>query len=190
MNNRGEGLKAARLMMVLSSLTPLFLLWAIKGVPLIKSWIFLVVCLLFIFVPNCILLLRMSISIKKRDKKTLTIGSWEDHRDHLLVYLFAMLLPLYTLEMNTWREFSAAMVAFVFIVFLFWHLNMHYMNVFFAIRGYRVFTIYPTVSVDNPFSGSESYVLITRRCHLKEGEQIDAFRLSNTVYFEKRGVRG
>jgi len=57
------------------------------------------------------------------------------------------------------------------------------MNVFFAMFGYRGFTIYPPRD-DNPHTGKFSQVLITRRVGLLSGERIIAYRLSDTVYWE------
>jgi hypothetical protein len=75
------------------------------------------------------------------------------------------------------------MIAVCFIVFLFWNNNLHYMNILFAVFGYRIFTIYPP-NDGNPLSGRESVVLITRRCTLFQGERIVPYRLSNSVYWE------
>jgi len=179
-----QGLRFARVMMVLSSLSPLFLLWAIRGVHILPDIWFVVACLTLILLPNGILYLRITTARRQKDTKTLTIGMAEDHRDHLLVYLFAFLLPLYASNFTTWREFAAAMSAFVFIVFLFWHLNMHYMNLLFALFGYRVFTITPPDG-ESPLSGRERFVLITKRCYVHSTQEIRAFRLSDTVYFEQ-----
>ena len=57
------------------------------------------------------------------------------------------------------------------------------MNIIFAIRGYRVFTISPPED-ENPLSGRVSQVLITPRVALTPGQHIIAYRLSDTVYFE------
>jgi hypothetical protein len=133
--------------------------------------------------PNAFLLARIQTAKKLRETRDIGIGSAEDHREHLLVYLFAMLLPFYAADLGTWRGLSAALVALGFIVFLFWHLNLHYMNLVFATRGYRVFTIYPKPD-DNPLSGKASLVLITRRVNIMPGEHVIAYRLSDTVYFE------
>ena len=94
-----------------------------------------------------------------------------------------MLLPFYTTDLGVWRDFAATMAALGFIVFLFWHLNLHYMNLLFAVFGYRVFTIIP-VEDGNPLSGKTSQVLITRRAVVLPGERLVAYRLSDTVYFE------
>lgn len=118
--------------------------------------------------------------------RAIVVGKAEDHRDHLLVYLFAMLLPFYSAELDSWRDMATALVALVFIIFLFWHLNLHYMNILFAAFGYHVFTIYPRTD-DNPLSGKTSMVLITKRVVVSDDERIEAYRLSNTVYFESGG---
>ena len=180
---RSEGLKAARLLMVLSSISPLFILWAIRGNSLIPDPWFVAFCALMVVVPNAFLWLRIRTARKQADKRGLAIGTAEDHRDHILVYLFAMLLPFYSEDPGTWRDLGATVAALAFIVFLFWHLNLHYMNLIFAALGYRVFTVYPPAD-DNPVSGKARYALITRRVSLAPGARLVAYRLSDTVYLE------
>ncbi len=178
-----EGLKAARLLMVLSSISPLFILWAIHGNNLIPDRYFVTFCTLMVVLPNTFLWLRIQTAKKQADKRELTIGTADDHRDHILVYLFAMLLPFYSEDLGSWRHLSASFAALGFIVFLFWHLNLHYMNLIFAALGYRVFTVYPLAD-GNPLSGKVRQVLITRRVNLAPGDQLVAYRLSDTVYLE------
>ncbi len=182
--HNGEGLKTARLLMVLSSVSPLFILWAIRGGnSVIGDSYFIGLCTLMVVLPNLFLWLRIRIARKQADKRELKVDRADDHRDHILVYLFAMLLPFYSESMGTWRETTATLAALAFIVFLFYHLNLHYMNLLFAIRGFRVFTVYPPAD-DNPLTGRTRQALITRRVHLPPGERIVAYRLSETVYLE------
>ena len=75
------------------------------------------------------------------------------------------------------------LLALTFIVFLFWRLNLHYMNLFFALLNYRVFTVSPPKD-NNPHTGREPFVLITRRQSLSPGDHCVAYRLSDTVYLE------
>ena len=178
-----EGLKVARLLMVLSSVSPLFILWAIRGTTIVPDAYFMMFCALMVAVPNAFLWLRIATAKKDHERRELVVGIAEDHREHLLVYLFAMLLPFYADTLATWRSLAAAFAALGFIVFLFWHLNLHYMNLLFAVFGYRVFTLYP-VADGNPLSGRTNYVLITRRVSLAAGDRINAYRISDTVYFE------
>jgi hypothetical protein len=178
-----EGLSMARLIMVLSSLSPLFILWAIRGSKLIPSTYFVSACMVMVIVPNTFLFLRLMVAKRRNDTREIFIGRAEDHRDHLLVYLFTLLLPFYTTSLTDWREFSATLVAVCFIVFLFWNLNLHYMNVLFAMLGYRIFTIYPPQD-ENPYTGDETLVLITRRAMISKDQRVVPYRLSNSVYWE------
>lgn len=181
-----EGLKAARLLMVLSSISPLFILWAIRGNGLIPDIYFISFCVAMVALPNMFLGLRIRTAKKLRETREIVVGKAEDHRDHLLVYLFAMLLPFYQAVISTWRDFAAVLAALGFIVFLFWHLNLHYMNLMFAVRGYRVFTVHPPED-ENPLTGKVRQVLITRRTVVLPGERIFAYRISDTVYLETNG---
>lgn len=178
-----EGLKAARLLMVLSSISPLFILWAIRGNSLIPDGWFIGFCAVMVIVPNTFLWLRIRTAMKQADKREIAVGTADDHRDHILVYLFAMLLPFYSEDLGTWRDLCATMAALAFIVFLFWHLNLHYMNLVFAAIGFRVFTVYPPAD-GNPLTGKTRQALITRRVSLVPGDRIVAYRLSDTVYLE------
>lgn len=186
MNDQSEDLPLARLLMVLSSMSPLFILWAVKGgnIQGVPESVFLIFCCFFVVVPNLFLWYRVSLVKKRKDKREITAGIAHDHRDHLLVYLFAMLLPFYSVDIDTIRDFSGHIAAIAFIVFLFWHLNMHYMNVFWALKGYRVYTLSPN-ETGNPLNGRSPKVLITKRSHIVQGEKLQAYRLSRTVYLEE-----
>jgi hypothetical protein len=134
--------------------------------------------------PTGFLLLREFIARTQNDTRSLVIGRTEDHRGHVLVYLFAILLPFYRQNVDTWRDFYALLAALVFIVFLFWHLNYHYMNIVFALRGYRVLNVLsPEGSSEHP--SMVNFALITRRSNVRPNDTLVAYRLSNTVYLEK-----
>lgn len=180
-----EGLKLARLLMVLSSISPLFILWAIRGTELVPDSYFLAICTLMILLPNAFLWFRIEVAKKNQEKRELAVAVVEDNREHLLVYLFAMLLPFYADNLATWRALAAALAGLAFVVFMFWHLNLHYMNILFALFGYRVFTLYPPVDAGT-ISGRTSLVLITPRVCVASGDRITVYRISDTVYFEAR----
>jgi len=169
--------------MVLSSVSPLFILWAIRGTTLISGQWFTAICAFMVVGPNAFLWLRIRTAKAQSDRREIVVGTSDDHRDHILVYLFAMLLPFYSEDIGTWRDFSATIGALAFIVFLFWHLNLHYMNLWFALRGFRVFTVYPPAD-GNPLTGKTSQAVITNRVSLAPGERFVAYRLSDTVYLE------
>ncbi|MDR1190241.1 MAG: hypothetical protein LBK60_01075 [Verrucomicrobiales bacterium] len=178
-----EGLQILRLIMVLSSMAPLFMLWAIRGSGPVPDKYFIPACLSLAFVPTAILWFRIHTAKRKNDCLWKVICHADDHRDHILVYLFAMLLPFYTVTLNDQREFATTIVALIFILFLFWHLNMHYMNIVFAMMGYRVFTITPDTT--NALNDKNRFVILTQRTVLSTGDKIEVYRLSDTVFIEK-----
>ena len=185
-NEHREGLKLARLFMVLSSISPLFIIWAIKGNSLIADSYFLLFCGFMVIIPNLFLWWRIRTARKLHEKRTIVVGTSEDHRDHLLVYLFTLLLPFYSADFSTWRDFLSVLTAIGFIVFIFWHLNLHYMNILFSLKGYRIFTLYPPQD-KNPLTGKSTFVLITPRVAVNNGEQLVVYRLSDTVFLEMDG---
>lgn len=182
-NSPKEGFQLLWLIMVLSSMAPLFVLWAIRGSGPVPDEYFVPGCLFFAVVPTLVLWWRIRTARKVNDCQTKVVHQVDDHRDHILVYLFAMLLPFYTVNLQDWREFAATAVALLFILFLFWHLNMHYMNLIFALKGYRVFTVRPDPK--DRLGGLVPFVILTKRIALSEGGQIETYRLSDTVFIEK-----
>src|SRR6266545_4680654 len=81
-----EGMRAARLLMVLSSISPLFILWAIRGNNLIADEYFLSFCALMVVAPNAFLWLRVKTAKNLQEKREISVGKADDHREHLLVY--------------------------------------------------------------------------------------------------------
>lgn len=172
-----------RLCMVLSSFTPLYILIAIRGLepfPGINVW---GVCGTLAILPNIGLLMAIH-RAKKLGKHPKTIGNSVDHKVHALSYLLAILLPLYQQAITSLQEFTAMVLALAIVLFLFFNLHLHYINIFFAIAGFRIFTVYPPPCDTNPLSGNDMYVLITKRTHLPQCSTVFAFRLSNTVFIE------
>jgi hypothetical protein len=134
-------------------------------------------CAAMTVIPTSVLLLRLAIARKRGDRRSFVVASADDHRDHLLVYLFAVLIPLFDANVGKSRDSAATIGAFLLVVFLFWHLDLHYANVFFAIFRYRVFTIQPT-------GCATPSQLLTKRKSISTGTTIHAFRLSDTVFIE------
>ena len=178
-----EGLGLTRMFMVLSSLAPLFLLMAIRGNGLIPETYFVTGCVAFAVLPTLVLLWRVRSAKRNKDEALLTAGKTEDHRSHLLVYLFATLLPFYREEICTARDMTAMCFALVLIVYVFWHLKLHYMNLLFSLFGYRVFTVSPPDD-GNPHTRRTNFVVLTKREQMTEGSELTAYRLSDDVFLE------
>jgi hypothetical protein len=172
--------------MVIGSFAPLFILWAVKGNKLIPNTIFVLSCLFCTIIPNLILLWRIIIAKRHHDIFSLSIKYVKDDRDHILTYLFPMLLPFYPTVTECVRDFMTIFIAICFVIFIFWHLNLYYINIFFAILGYHIFTIYPPF--ENPLCNKMPRILITRReyIHVENDSvlEIEAYRISNSVFLE------
>jgi hypothetical protein len=168
--------------MVLSSLSPLFVLWAIRGNSLLPDAYFVPACALMAFGPTAALAIRVRTAIRQEDRREVSVGKVEDHRAHLLTYLFAVLLPFYGAEVGSWRGLLAMLGALVLLVYLFWRLNLHYLNVAFAMLGYNVFTVFPKEG--NELTDRSNFVVISKRPWLPAGT-LAVYRLSDTVYFER-----
>jgi hypothetical protein len=179
-----EGLPLARLFMVTASLSPLFILWAVRGIPKVPDVVTIPFCIGMVIVPNAVLLLRLLFAKRSNDVQVKTVGEAEDHRTHLLVYLFAMLLPLWDAGIDDYRSLAAMIVALVFIIFLFWHLNLYYMNLLFAVLGYRVFSVQPRDETGK-VSARGTFVFITMKHSLDPARELNAYRISNHVFWEK-----
>ena len=106
-----------------------------------------------------------------------------DRSYYILVYLFGVLLPFYWQDAEMWRELVANMVAVGIIIFLFWRFNLHAINLYFAIRGYRVYNVEPIVK-NNLSIEKWSWTLITRRAD-PPIDSVDAYQISDTVYLEE-----
>ena len=175
-----EGLSGARFILVLSSLSPVFLLWAIRGVDIVSDCVWVPICVGLFLLPNLFLWYQIRRARKVKNTKTIEVHSARDQREHLLVYLFAMLIPLYDVNLGGARELLAVVVAFAFVVFIFWHMKLHYLNVFLALRGYTIFT------VETPSNGAKgskdfTYALISKRHNLESGKPVTGYRLGGNV---------
>ena len=179
-----EGFKTLRLLMVLSSISPLFILLAIRGNSLVPDYYFEITCILLVAIPNFFLWLRIRIARRNEGIHQRMIGRSDNHSYHVLIYLLAILLPFYRQELDLWRELGAITAALILIALLFWIFNLHYMNLAFALFGYRVFIVHPPENA-GPYTENISWMLITRRSNLLSGNRLAAYRISDTVYLEK-----
>ena len=180
---RSEGLSLWRLCMVLGGFAPLFGLIALRGVEAVPDRWLWVSCGLLAVVPMLFLFLRLFIVQRYEPPRILAVGQVEESRSHILTYLFATLLPFYRQDLGDTRDLIAILAAVVLIVFLFWHLNLHYVNILLAVFGYRVYTIRPKDDDDNPYTSHIPIVVITRRRSLTPEGSIRGYRLSDTLYW-------
>lgn len=180
---RSEKLGILRFALVVSTFAPVFVLWAVRGfkgeMEKYKLWLYALAAFLFI-VPNAALIARRWYAKKHEPMSHLTVSKTDDRRDHLIVYLFAMLLPFYVVDLGSVRDLVAHALAITMVFIIFWRLNFHYMNVMFAIFGYRIY------SVDVAQQENKTVILISRRTHIAASQELSASRISDTLYWEEK----
>lgn len=184
-----QKLRFVRFMMVLSSFSPLLVLWAITGsrIEAVPNLIFRMICVILIITPIIIIYLRYYRVKKINDVQTFTVNNCKDQKDVLIIYLFAMLIPIYQTEYDNVIQFSALIVLAVFVFVLFWHLHLYYINLILAFTRFHTFMIQPTIS-ETMFN--RQVIIISKYEFLKEGQTIVAYRLTDTVFLEKEVVDG
>ena len=183
-----EGLGVVRFFLVWSSLSPVFLLWAIRGVENIPDGCWVPICLSLFALPNILMVVFFWCAKIQENEKTVTIHSSKDQREHMLTYLFAMLIPLFDANLGGYRDLISVFVALIFVIFLFWHMRLHYMNLFFAIFQYRIFTVEAVSGTrQNGYTSKrfETYAVLSKRHNLSVGESLTGWRLGGNVLVDQ-----
>lgn len=169
-------------MMILASLSPVFVVWAIVGMNKIPDEVFIPSCFLAVTIPHFFLLRRITVALKTRSEKQITIDTAKDAREHLLTYFMPLVLPVMAVTFSSWRGFFGTLFLFSIMAFASWHLRVFYINVFFAIFGYRIFKI---TQPENPLShGIDERILISKRTQIDKGTKLEAVNLGGNVYYE------
>lgn len=183
-----EGLELTRFVLVWSSLSPVFVLWAIRGVDAFPDKYWIPICVTLFLLPTLVLWGILHQARKAENTKTIHISSARDQREHLLTYLFAMLIPMFDANTDGIRDLTAVSLALIFVMFLFWHMRLHYMNLFFAMWGYRIFTVEAkigTTEQDRKRDRFVTYAVISRRHFIPNDDALTGYRLGGRVLFDK-----
>lgn len=170
-----------RLMLVLACMAPLFILMAIRGVGLLPWEIYFPLFIGLALIPNIYLVFRIVYAIKQNDRKRIYPSNVTDNREQLITYIFAMLLPLFQSAVSTEQDLYSALCALLFVVYIFGHMEIYYINFFFSLAGYRIISIRTDAT-----SGSiaVSHVLITKRNSLPPTREIKPVRITDFLLFD------
>lgn len=197
----GEGPLLHRLLLVLSSMSPLFLLWAIRGPEMMPErrfllWSipgtkvmperpFLVICVALIVLPNAWLAVLIARAVRNKIQRTIVVGDTDDHRQDIISYLFAMVLTFYAADLSDGRAVLATVAAFLIVVVLFTSLNFHYMNVVAAVLGYHCIQVHTAENGDTAAS-APSFMVVVKKARLRPGSRFTGYIISPTVLLEAR----
>lgn len=172
-----EGLPLVKLMMLLSSMAPLFILVGIRGInkEVLSQYALWIIISCLLVIPAGFILLRLSRAKKSGDTYYVNTKNATLNKEYLFTYLFTVLLPLYSVSISSKEELAAVICAIFFVVFILWNLNMHFINIFFAFAGYRVYTL----------PENNAAILLSTRQYINPSiDKIKAHRLSNSVFIE------
>ena len=171
-----------RQMLVLACMAPLFVLMAIRGVGLVPREIYVPLFIGLAVIPNIYLLFRIFYAVQQNDRKRVYPTNVTDNREYLLTYIFAMLLPLFQSAVSTEQELYSALCALLFVIFIFGHMELYYLNIFFAVAGYRILSIRPGAASGDL---TVSHVLITKRKSLPPNQEIQPVRITDFLLFDR-----
>lgn len=174
---RKEGVPIVKFMMLLSSMTPLFLLIGLRGIDakvISDKWLWIIIAVIVI-VPFIILYARIRAAVKSRNIVTVDITGSSNNKDYLFTYLFTVLLPMYSFTITNCRDAFALLFALIVVLFVLWNMNLHFINIFFAVQGYKVYTL-------NSVDGA---ILLSARHNLPANlKDMAVHRISNSVFIE------
>lgn len=180
-----EDFKFMRLLMVIGSFSPLFILIAIRGSKVVNNYILIIICLILIILPNIVLCWRINIAKNNKDNKEIRPIKVTYKEETIIIYLFAMLIPLFEANINSIRGLIAVIVAIIFLIFVFWKLNLHYINIFFALLGYGVFIAEIERFLGPNKTDKVKIVVLSKKELLAGGEPMQTYRISDMVYIKK-----
>jgi hypothetical protein len=165
----------------MSSISPIFLLWAIRGTDLMDQLVFALVCIvLFLLFNVCWLAIALEIVTDRSEVEPIEVDSSEDRRQDVIAYLFAMLLPFYASDFDSVRSLILTIAALLVVIILFWGLNLHYLNLWLVLLGYHCLHV-TSPDNENTRSSAASFMVVTRKPFLRAGETYEAHRISSSV---------
>lgn len=163
-------------------MAPLFLLMAIRGLGAVPWEIYFPAFLSLAILPNVYLVFRIAFATKRNDRKMIRVATVTDNREQLITYVFATLLPLFQSSVSTDQDLYATLCALLLIIFVFGHMELYYMNFFFALAGYRVLSLKAATGMS---TSQVDHVLITKRRQLPQGLDIHPVRVTDFLLFDK-----
>ena len=181
-NDVREGLGFLRFILVWSSLSPVFLLWSIRGVDAVPDRFWVPACLTLFVLPTAVIYLFFRRAKNSDNVKTIDIVESCDQREHLLTYLFAMLIPLFDVNLGGVRDILAVAFALALVMFLFWYMRLHYMNLIFAVWGYRIYTV---EAKGGSTGRMMTFAIISRRDQLLKDTTVTGYRLGGNVLVDR-----
>jgi|GEM_PF-2711338 hypothetical protein len=177
---RENGLKFFRFLLLISSVSPVFALLAVKGANFLVEDYNVVYSLVMwgIFIISFLpLLIRCKIAKNEKVKLTINKNATPCIEEYS-TYILSIALPLCQNELISENNFPFFIAMIIFVLIVFYVFNLYYLNIFFYLLGYKLYKIVP--------NRSHSYVIISKK-EIQEiqSKDIVAIRLTNSLFWER-----
>lgn len=177
---RENGLKFLRFLLLISSVSPVFALLAIRGSEFDSEWYNTIYSMvLWGMVVISFLPLFIRCKIAKDEKVVLNIS---EHvlpcTDEYSTYILSIALPLCQNNLESINQLPYFIAMIVFVLVVFYIFNLYYLNLFFYLLGYKLYKI--------TSEKTHSFVVITKK-DIQEiiNKKVVAIRLTNSLFWEK-----
>lgn len=171
-----------RLILVWSSLSPLFILLAIRGNPLLQDLWLVTGCVAMFTLPNVYLGLMIWYHKRTGTKRSLYVVESDSRDKDIVSYLFAVLLPFYVVDLSTWRDAISSGAAFLLVFIMFVGLRLHYMNVLAVLWRRRIYAI--TVKAHMGSDVTTEFMLVTKNLQPKPNSRINGIVVGDSILLE------
>jgi hypothetical protein len=145
-----------RISLVASVISPVFLIWALKGNAVVSNRNFVISCLVLFALPNFYLGLLVMIAKRKNIRRTLVVQGLRDRREDVVATLLAILLPFFTSDLDSWQNILVAAVTVGIVCLLLLHARMYYFNPILALLGAHCYEM--TDGTDDGSDGSDGEI--------------------------------
>lgn len=175
-----RGLKFLRFLLLISSISPVFALLAIKGSDFkIETYNTIYTYIMCGIVVVSFLPLILRYYIAKDEKIRLSTNTnITPCIEEYSTYILSIALPLCQNDLTSTSQLSFFIATIVFVIIVFYIFNLYYLNIFFYIFGYKLYKVTP--------QNSHNYVIISKK-EIQEiqSKDIIAVRLTNSLFWEK-----
>ncbi|MES2154431.1 MAG: hypothetical protein V4510_04775 [bacterium] len=190
--HRQRTLGLFRAMLVVSSFSPVLLVWALRGMPAAPSirlgswhldgaWAAASGVSLAIMFPLTIVVVRWLRAAKERSYSTFTFERVEDDRAQVFDYLVAVLLSMFFVDVATERGLLAGLTGLLLVIWIFMFLGLHHVNLPLSFRGYRIYMGWPS----NSGARTVPVVVLCRLGPPPTGQPLRLLRLDDHLFVEE-----
>lgn len=172
-------------LLFISSYLPLYILITILNIPQLISLRFKFSIQIFSFLVVIVILTLISIIVllfiifKQPNRKT-PIGKYEKLDDSLISYIMTYLVPLLSIDVNSFWNMSANLILFLMIGLIYTKNDLVYLNPLLSIVGFYVYKTNSNIFIITKIRLTSLEVLKAKNIEL------GAFRLANDVFIYKR----